>query len=483
MTGVQTCALPISGASPYRNRFPDPDPVAPLLERLAGMESGDESDDSFRVAGRIVIKRGHGKAVFLVIQDASARIQLYGNLDNLGEEGFAAFKALDIGDIVGVTGPVFRTRRGELSIKVGTAVLLAKALHPLPEKWHGLTDVEIRYRQRYLDLIANQEARRTFLLRGRIIASLRRFMEEQGFLEVETPILQATPGGATARSFETHHNALELDLYLRIALELHLKQLLVGGFEKVFELGRIFRNEGISTRHNPEFTMMESQQAYADYNDVMEMVEQLVAHVAGEVLGTSRVTFKGDEIDLTPPWRRVTLKELVREHSGVDIDAYPDRSSLRAKMEEMDMEFDPTAGRGKLIDELMSTFVEPQLIQPTFVLDFPVELSPLARTCDDDASLVERFEGFIGGMEIANCFSELNDPLDQRRRFQEQAAQRDAGDEEAGFIDEDFLRALEYGMPPSGGAGIGMDRLTMILTDNPSIRDVILFPLLRPESR
>ena len=472
-----------AGASPYRNRFPDPDAIAPLLERFAAIESGDESDESFRVAGRIVIKRGHGKAVFLVIQDAGARIQLYGNLDNLGEERFSAFRALDIGDIVGVTGPVFRTRRGELSIKVEAAVLLAKALHPLPEKWHGLTDVEIRYRQRYLDLIANEEVKRTFLLRGRIIVSLRRFMEGQGFLEVETPILQATPGGATARSFETHHNALELDLYLRIALELHLKQLLVGGFEKVFELGRIFRNEGISTRHNPEFTMMESQQAYADYNDVMNMVEELVAHVTGEVLGTPRITFKGDEIDLTPPWRRATLKDLVREHSGVDIDSYPDRDSLRAKMKEMNVEFDPAAGRGKLIDELMSTFVEPQLIQPTFVLDFPVELSPLARPKDDDPLFVERFEGFIGGMEIANCFSELNDPLDQRRRFEKQAAQREAGDEEAGFIDEDFLRALEYGMPPSGGAGVGIDRLTMILTDNPSIRDVILFPLLRPESR
>jgi lysyl-tRNA synthetase class 2 len=471
-----------AGASPYHNRFPDPDPIAPLLERYAGIESGEESDESFRVAGRVLIKRGHGKAVFLVLQDTGARIQLYGNLDNLGEDGFARFKALDIGDIIGVSGPVFRTRRGELSIKVKSVELLAKALHPLPEKWHGLRDVELRYRKRYLDLIANEEVRRTFYLRGRILAAVRRFMEGRGFLEVETPILQATPGGATARSFQTHHNALELELYLRIALEIHLKQLLVGGFDRVYEIGRIFRNEGISTRHNPEFTMMESQQAYGDYNDVMEMVEQLVASVADEVLGTRQVTFKGDSIDLTPPWRRATLKELVREHSGVDIDEYPDRDSLAAKLDSLGVEYDPVSGRGKLIDELMSSFVEPQLIQPTFVLDFPVELSPLARTLDDDQSMVERFEGFIGGMEIANCFSELNDPLDQRRRFEQQAAQRAAGDEEAGFVDEEFLTALEHGMPPSGGSGIGIDRLTMILTDSPSIRDVILFPLLRPEA-
>lgn len=470
-----------SGQSPYRNRFPDPEPVAPLLERYEAFENGQSSDDEHRVAGRILIKRGHGKATFLVLKDASGRVQLYGNIDILGEETYADFQHLDIGDVIGVTGPVFRTRRGELSVEVRSFILLAKALHSLPEKWHGLTDVEIRYRQRYLDLIVNDEVHRAFYVRGKVLSSLRRFMDGLGFLEVETPILQTIPGGATARSFETHHNALDIDLYMRIALELHLKRLIVGGFDKVYEVGRIFRNEGISTKHNPEFTMMESQQAYADYSDVMEMVETLVAHIAMEVLGTLKVPWKGEEIDLTLPWRRVTLRELIREHSGVDFVDYPDRDALKAKVEELGVEVDPAASWGKLVDELLSNFVEPKLIQPTFIVDYPLELSPLARPKDEDPTLVERFEGFLGGMEIANCFSELTDPLDQRRRFEEQASQREAGDEEAGYVDEDFLTALEYGMPPSGGSGLGIDRLCMILTDSPSIRDAILFPLLKPD--
>ncbi|MEK6536846.1 MAG: lysine--tRNA ligase [Actinomycetota bacterium] len=470
-----------SGQSPYRNRFPDPEPVALLLERYEAFENGQSSDDEHRVAGRILIKRGHGKATFLVLKDASGRVQLYGNIDILGEETYTDFQHLDIGDVIGVTGPVFRTRRGELSVEVRSFTLLAKALHSLPEKWHGLTDVEIRYRQRYLDLIVNDEVHRSFYIRGKVLSSLRRFMDGHGFLEVETPILQTIPGGATARSFETHHNALDIDLYMRIALELHLKRLIVGGFDKVYEVGRIFRNEGISTRHNPEFTMMESQQAYADYQDVMEMVETLVAHIAMEVLGTLKVPWKGEEIDLTPPWRRVTLRELIREHSGVDFVDFPERDALRAKVEELGVEVDPAASWGKLVDELLSNFVETKLIQPTFIVDYPLELSPLARPKDEDPTLVERFESFIGGMEIANCFSELTDPLDQRRRFEEQAAQREAGDEEAGYVDEDFLTALEYGMPPSGGSGLGIDRLCMILTDSPSIRDAIFFPLLRPE--
>jgi lysyl-tRNA synthetase class 2 len=470
-----------SGQSPYRNRFPNPEPVAPLLERYAEFESGQSGDEEHRVAGRILIKRGHGKATFLVLKDASGRIQLYGNVDILGEAAYGEFQHLDIGDIVGVTGPVFRTRRGELSIEVKSFVLLAKGLHPLPEKWHGLTDVEIRYRQRYLDLIVNDEVHHAFYVRGRVMSALRRFMDERGFLEVETPILQTIPGGATARSFESHHNALDLKLYMRIALELHLKRLIVGGFDKVYEVGRIFRNEGISTKHNPEFTMMESQQAYADYNDVMEMVEELVAFVAQEVLGTLKVPWKGEEVDLTPPWPRLTLRELIREHSGVDFVDYPERKALLVKVQELGVDVDPAAAWGKLVDELLSNFVEPKLIQPTFIVDYPLELSPLARPKDDDPTLVERFEGFIGGMEIANCFSELTDPGDQRQRFEEQAAQREAGDEEAGYVDEDFLTALEYGMPPSGGSGLGIDRLCMILTDSPSIRDAILFPLLRPE--
>ena len=470
-----------SGQSPYRNRFPDPEPVAPLLERYDKFESGDASDGEHRIAGRILIKRGHGKATFLVLKDSTARIQLYGNIDKLGEETYAEFGRLDIGDVIGVTGPVFRTRRGELSIEVKSFILLAKSLHPLPEKFHGLTDVELRYRQRYLDLIVNDDVHRAFYVRGKILSSLRRFMDGRGFLEVETPILQTIPGGATARSFETHHNALDIDLYMRIALELHLKRLVVGGFDKVYEVGRIFRNEGISTKHNPEFTMMESQQAFADYKDVMAMVEELVAFIAEDVLGTIKVPWKGEEIDLTPPWNRATLRDLIREHSGVDFVDYPGREALLAKVRELGVEVDADATWGKLVDELLSNFVEPKLIQPTFIVDYPLELSPLARPKDEDPALVERFEGFIGGMEISNCFSELTDPLDQRRRFEEQAAQREAGDEEAGFVDDDFLTALEYGMPPSGGSGIGIDRLTMILTDSPSIRDAIFFPLLRPE--
>lgn len=470
-----------SGQSPYLNRFPDPEPVTPLLERYESFENGESSEEEHRVAGRILIKRGHGKATFLVLKDTTGRVQLYGNIDILGEEDYTDFQRLDIGDVVGVTGPVFRTRRGELSIEVRSFILLAKSLHALPEKWHGLTDVEIRYRQRYLDLIVNDEVHRAFYIRGKVLSSLRRFMDGRGFLEVETPILQTIPGGATARSFESHHNALDLKLYMRIALELHLKRLVVGGFDKVYEVGRIFRNEGISTKHNPEFTMMESQQAYADYNDVMDMVEQLVAHIAEDVLGTLKVTWKGEEVDLKPPWRRATLRDLIREHSGVDFVDYPEREALLAKVQELGVEVDPAASWGKLVDELLSNFVEPKLIQPTFIIDYPLELSPLARPKDEDPTLVERFEGFIGGMEISNCFSELTDPLDQRRRFEEQAAQREAGDEEAGYVDEDFLTALEYGMPPSGGSGIGIDRLCMILTDSPSIRDAILFPLLRPE--
>jgi len=471
-----------SGNSPYLNRFPDPEPVAPLLDKYESLENGDSSKEEHRVAGRILIKRGHGKATFLVLKETSGRIQLYGNFDILGEEVYAEFQRLDIGDVVGVTGPVFRTRRGEISIEVRSFILLAKSLHALPEKWHGLTDVEIRYRQRYLDLIVNDDVHRAFYIRGKVLSSLRRFMDGRGFLEVETPILQTIPGGATARSFESHHNALDLKLYMRIALELHLKRLLVGGFDKVYEVGRIFRNEGISTKHNPEFTMMESQQAYANYSDVMDMVEQLVAHIAQDVLGTLKVTWKGEDVDLTPPWRRATLRDLIREHSGVDFVDYPEREALLAKVQELGVDVEPAASWGKLVDELLSNFVEPKLIQPTFIVDYPLELSPLARPKDEDPTLVERFEGFIGGMEISNCFSELTDPLDQRRRFEEQAAQREAGDEEAGYVDEDFLTALEYGMPPSGGSGLGIDRLCMILTDSPSIRDAILFPLLRPEN-
>jgi len=388
-------------------------------------------------------------------------------------------KNLDVGDFVGAEGTLFRTRTGEVTLEVRHLVLLAKALRPLPEKWHGLTDVEKRYRQRYLDLITSEEVRWVFLTRSRIIAAMRRFLDNRGFVEVETPALQPIYGGAAARPFITHHHALDQDLYLRIATELYLKRLIVGGLEKVYEIGKDFRNEGISTKHNPEFTMMESYEAYADYIDVANMVEEMVAAISRDVLGTLKIPYKGEMIDLTPPWRRVTLREVIREHSGIDYTAYPDRDSLAAAMGAKGIEVDPKAGRGKLIDELLSQFVEPTLIQPTFVLDYPVELSPFAKRKPGDASTAERFEAFAGGMEIANAFSELNDPRDQRERFLEQLRLREQGDEETQVMDEDYLVALEHGMPPTGGLGMGVDRLVMLLTDRQSIREVILFPQLR----
>ncbi len=432
-----------------------------------------------RIAGRLLTVRVMGKASFAHLLDQSGRIQIYVRRDLVGEEQYSLFKALDSGDFLGVAGKPFRTRTGEITIEVDHLTLLSKALRGLPEKWHGLTDVEKRYRQRYLDLISNEEVRRVFRLRSQIIDAIRRYLVERDFLEVETPILQPIHGGAAARPFMTHHKALDRDLYLRIALELYLKRCVIGGFERVFEIGRNFRNEGISTRHNPEFTMMELYQAYADYNDIMTLVENMVSCIAEQVLGTHKIEFGGNSIDLRPPWPRVVMRDAVRIESGIDYEDFPTAEALYGAMREMGMHPDPGSSRAKLIDTLLSTYVEPKLIQPAFLVDYPIEMSPLAKRKRDDPSVVERFEAFMGGIEIANAFSELNDPLEQRERFVQQLAERAAGDEETQPMDEDFLQALEHGMPPTGGLGVGIDRLVMLFTGNASIREVILFPQLR----
>jgi lysyl-tRNA synthetase class 2 len=390
-------------------------------------------------------------------------------------------KDIDIGDIIGAKGKLFLTRSGEPTIEVGDFTLLAKALQPLPEKWHGLSDVEKRYRQRYLDLISNPEIKKIFETRSKIISSIRNFLNKQGFMEVETPVFQPEAGGAAARPFITHHNTLDRDFFLRIALELHLKRLIIGGFDKVYELGRIFRNEGIDFKHNPEFTMLETYEAYADYQDVMKMAEEMISSVCLEVRGTQKVEFNGHTVDFTPPWKRMELRQAVIQYAGLDYNQFPDAESLKAEMMRRGMQFDLNKERGKLIDELISTYVDPNMIQPAILFDYPIELSPLAKKKPGDEKTVERFEAYAGGMEIANAFTELNDPVDQRQRFQKQMEERAAGDAEAPQMDEDFLLAMEHGMPPTGGLGVGIDRIVMILTNQQSIREVILFPTLREE--
>jgi lysyl-tRNA synthetase class 2 len=464
-----------AGVDPYPYRFVRTHEAAELKARfdaLAGQEVA--------VAGRLVGgRRDMGKAVFVHLQDGSGRIQLFARANVLGDDQLAWFKELDTGDFVGARGTLMRTRTGEVSVEVREFVLLAKGLRPLPEKWHGLTDEEKRYRQRYLDLISNPAVRETFLIRSRMIQAIRAWLTARGFVEVETPVLQPIPGGGAARPFVTYYNALDRTLYLRIALELYLKRCVIGGFERVFEIGRNFRNEGLSRKHNPEFTMMELYQAYADYHDIMALVEQLIPAVAAEVLGTTTLDYGEHRIELAPPWPRVSLREAIRARTGVDFVALTDDEALRAAARAAGLAVAPDWSRGKVIDELLSGFVEPTLIQPTFLIDYPVELSPLAKRKRDDPTLVERFECFIGGMEVGDAFSELNDPLDQRERFEAQARARAAGDEEAQPMDEDFLEALEYGMPPTGGLGLGIDRLAMLFTNQPSIREVILFPQLR----
>jgi lysyl-tRNA synthetase class 2 len=432
------------------------------------------------LAGRIVALRSFGKACFCHIQDGSGRIQLYFQKNTLGEELFNLFKKLDIGDFIGVKGFLFRTRTDELTVDVEHFELLAKSLRPLPEKWHGLTDVEIRYRQRYVDLIVNPEVKAVFLLRTKIIQTIRSFLNARGFLEVETPMMQTIPGGATARPFKTHHNALDMDLYLRIAPELYLKRLLVGGFERVYEINRNFRNEGISTRHNPEFTMLEFYLAYADYRDLIELTEQMISSVAGEVIGTTSITYEGHTINLAPPWKKMTFLESLKE-AGVRDDVLADADKAREYAKKLGAQLQGGEPLGKIWNEIFEALVEPNLVQPTFITDYPTDISPLSKKREDDPSFVERFELFVVGREMANAFSELNDPVDQKERFLKQVTEREAGDDEAHQMDEDFIRALEYGMPPAAGEGIGIDRLVMLLTGSPSIRDVILFPQMKKE--
>jgi lysyl-tRNA synthetase class 2 len=449
-----------------------------IREAITLFEQQKESSEDISLAGRIVSRRSIGKMSFLDIRDSSGKIQLSLRYDLLGREKYEFLQDIDVGDIIGAKGRLFRTKSGELTLEVSDFAMLCKSLRPLPEKWHGLADVEKRYRQRYLDLISNEESRRIFVLRSKIIAAVRSFLDKRGFMEVETTILQPHAGGALARPFVTHHHTLDENLYLRIALELHLKRLIVGGFDKVYEIGRVFRNEGISVEHNPEFTLLECYQAYSDYYDIMTLVEEMFVYVAKEVLGNTRLTRNGQIMDLGLPWQRLYLREAIKDHCGIDFKDYPDAASLRTRMTELGMDVDPTKGKGRLIEDLLSTFVEPHLIQPTFLLDYPVEMSPLAKRKRGDEQLVERFEGFVDGMEVANAFTELNDPLEQRERFRQQLKERVA-DEEAEIADEDFLLALEYGMPPTGGLGIGIDRLVMLLTGQQSIREVIFFPQLK----
>lgn len=468
------------GIHPYPNRVERTHTIAEVLEHFNDWEG---PEGSFTITGRIRLMREMGKSSFVNIEDGTGRIQLYFRINDVGEEPYRMLKLLDIGDFIQVSGFLFRTKTGERSLHALNYRLLSKSLRPLPEKYHGLEDRELRQRKRYLDLIANsEEVRSVFVTRSRVISAMRRYLDAHGFLEVETPILQPLYGGATARPFVTHHNALERDLYLRIAVELYLKRLIIGGIDRVYEIGRNFRNEGIDRSHNPEFTMMECYQAYADYNDIMKLVEEMIYSIALEVKGTPVITYQGTEIDLTPPWPRIPLLDAIAEYTGIDVNRFPDRESLAAEMRAQGYEVDATASRGRLIDDLKGAMFRkgiPALRQALFLTDYPLEISPLAKHHPDFPGLTERFQPFVGGLEMGNAFTELNDPLDQRARFEDQARQRAQGDEEAQVLDEDFLEAMEIGMPPTGGLGIGIDRLAMLMSDQESIRDVILFPTMR----
>ncbi len=441
----------------------------------------DPKDEGVRIAGRLVTLRQMGKALFGHIQDISGRIQIYLRKDTVGDEKYKEFtEIIDVGDIIGVEGTLFRTNTGELTVNVTDFALLSKCLNPLPEKWHGIRDVEVRYRQRYLDLIANEEVRKIFITRSKIIGAIRRFLDERGFVEVETPVLQPIASGATAKPFVTYHNYLESELYLRIAPELYLKRLIVGGFPKVYEIGKNFRNEGVDTTHNPEFTMLEFYVAYWDYKDLMEFTEELLSFLAKEICGNLKITYQGNEIDLTPPYRKVSYFEILEEKTGKDKEFFLKRENeLRKWAKDVGLQKVDEMTHAKIIDKIFEHFVEGELIQPTFITDFPKILSPLAKTHREDEDLVERFELFIGGKEVVNAYTELNDPIEQKERFLQQLREKERGDEEAMEMDEDFIKALEFGMPPTAGEGIGIDRLVMILTDTPSIREVILFPAMR----
>ena len=463
------------GIEPFGRRYDVTHHAQELLDQFETL--GEEK--VVRMAGRLMAVRGHGKASFTVVEDLSGKIQAYFRLDNLGEEKYAEFKLLDIGDIVGVEGTLFKTHRGEITIKVTDFSILAKSLRPLPEKFHGLKDVETRYRQRYLDLIVNPDVRQTFITRTKIIKSIRSYLDERGFLEVETPVLSPIAGGANARPFITHHNALDIDMYLRIATELYLKRLVVGGLERVYELGRVFRNEGIDIRHNPEFTSIEIYQAYADYNDLMDVTEGIVRQAAIDACGSTKITYEGTEIDLSS-FRRVTMNDAVAEVTGKDFSKAQSVEEARAMADELGVPTDGKNSIGEIMYEVFDEKVESTLIQPTFVTQYPTEVSPLAKRNKENPAFTDRFEAFVYGRELANGFSELNDPIDQEQRFIDQQKARENGDDEAHMMDHDYITALEYGLPPTGGLGIGIDRLVMFLTDSPSIRDVLLFPTMKP---
>ncbi|GGG33031.1 lysine--tRNA ligase [Lysinibacillus alkalisoli] len=471
-----------NGLDPFGAKFERTHSSQDIREQFAELtkEQLEETPQEVTIAGRIMTKRGKGKAGFAHIQDLKGQIQIYVRKDAIGEEAYELFKQADLGDIVGVTGNVFRTNVGELSVKATQFTFLTKALRPMPEKFHGLQDIEQRYRQRYLDLMTNEDSKTTFIQRSQIIRAIRRYLDGQGFLEVETPMLHTIAGGAAARPFITHHNALDMELYMRIAIELHLKRLIVGGLEKVYEIGRVFRNEGVSTRHNPEFTMIELYEAYADYNDIMNLTENLIAHVAQEVLGTTDVIYGEDTIHLAPGWKRQHMVDAVKEATGVDFFTPMTIEEAKALAKEHNVELAPShTGVGHVINEFFEQIVEETLLQPTFIFGHPVEISPLAKKNPEDERFTDRFELFIVRREHANAFTELNDPIDQRERFEAQMQEKEAGNDEAHEMDNDFIEALEYGMPPTGGLGIGIDRLIMLLTNSQSIRDVLLFPTMR----
>lgn len=469
------------GVDPFGGKFMRTHTTEALTEKYDQFSKEElaEKTDQVTIAGRMMTKRGKGKAGFAHVQDLSGQLQIYVRKDMIGDDVYETFKSTDMGDIIGVTGVMFKTNVGELSVKATEFHLLSKSLRPLPEKYHGLKDIEQRYRQRYLDLITNVDSRETFVLRSKIIQSMRHYLDGQGFLEVETPMMHSIPGGASARPFETFHNALDIPLYMRIAIELHLKRLIVGGMEKVYEIGRVFRNEGVSTRHNPEFTMMELYEAYADFNDVMELTENMIAQIAKEVLGDTTLMYGDDKISLAPKWKRFHMVDAVKEYTGVDFWQTMNDEDARAVAKEHGIKIQDTMTFGHVVNEFFEQKVEEELIQPTFIYGHPVEISPLAKKNKEDTRFTDRFELFIVGREHANAFSELNDPIDQRERFESQLKEREQGNDEAHLTDEDFLEALEYGMPPTGGLGIGIDRLVMLLTDSPSIRDVLLFPQMR----
>lgn len=472
----KAAALRARGIDPYGSRYERTHTARQIAEAFPANDQ-----ELVKIAGRLMSQRVHGKAAFADLRDSSGRIQIYARVDDLGAGAYEDFEALDVGDIVGVTGRVFKSRRGEITVAASEVILLSKSLRPLPEKWHGLRDVDLRYRQRYVDLIVNPEVRETFEKRSAIITAIRTFLNQRGFCEVETPVLQTLAGGGHARPFVTHHNALDMDLYLRIALELFHKRLIVGGFDRVYEIGRVFRNEGISTKHNPEFTMLELYQAYADYTDMMELVETMFSTVARQVLGTMVLNYQGKVLDLTPPWPRMAMMDAVAKYSGLSWDSLPDDATARVAAQSLNIDLSDKPTAGMILDRVWSDLVEPHLTGPVFITDYPVEISPLAKRHTDNPRLTYRFEAFVNGFEACNAFSELNDPIDQRQRFVEQAQEKAKGNAEAHVFDEDYVTALEYGMPPTGGLGVGIDRLVMLLTNTASLRDVILFPVLRPK--